>query len=352
MAKPLAPQRISVDPLYTCAWAPNRTIVVGGAEGPLSIHQIVVEGADKEAAEKLKQLRRVSGPLSGILALSLDNSGEFVAYSGLNGEEITVARIADGVKVASVSLPPLSAWRVAWSPSARVVATGTHTGAVTFYAFQDTEDGHALTELACVRTGSHGHTLALAYSPDGLRLATAHADGRLSIIDATSHTLLASLHAHQMAVRALAFSNDGKMLVTGSDDGRIGIYDTSGVAGDADMSGSGSAASAASSAGAAAAHGHKLHAVATLAGHLGYVTTLTIPLDGRRLFVSGSADKTLKVWSLSSSGSGAGGGGWTCVHTYEAGDRVLCAAFAPDGKALACVTEGGYVNVYNTSSLS
>ena len=61
----------------------------------------------------------------------------------------------------------------------------------------------------------------------------------------------------------------------------------------------------------------------TLEGHAGVVESVSVMPDGRRA-VSGSGDKTLRVWDLE---TGA------CLRPLEGhGDRVLCVSVTPDGR--------------------
>jgi WD40 repeat protein len=61
-----------------------------------------------------------------------------------------------------------------------------------------------------------GEVRALAYSPDGMRLATAGTDRRIRIWDAATGQPMHTLEGHQGAVMSLAYSPDGRYLASGS----------------------------------------------------------------------------------------------------------------------------------------
>ncbi len=63
-----------------------------------------------------------------------------------------------------------------------------------------------------------GLVFAVAFAPDGTRVATACGDGSARVFDAATGTALGRLD-HDKRVVAVAFSPDGKCVATGSDDG-------------------------------------------------------------------------------------------------------------------------------------
>jgi tRNA A-37 threonylcarbamoyl transferase component Bud32 len=74
----------------------------------------------------------------------------------------------------------------------------------------------------------YGHAArltAVAYSPDGTRLATASADGTARLWDARTGQELLALKGHTKAVWSVAFSPDGMRLATASADTTVRLWD-------------------------------------------------------------------------------------------------------------------------------
>jgi WD40 repeat protein/serine/threonine protein kinase len=72
-----------------------------------------------------------------------------------------------------------------------------------------------------------GHTngaRAVAFSPDGAILATAGADSRIVLWNATTGLERSAFFAHKGVVNALAFSPDGNLLASGGDDRMVRIW--------------------------------------------------------------------------------------------------------------------------------
>ncbi len=77
------------------------------------------------------------------------------------------------------------------------------------------------------RFKGHGNVVyALAFSPDGERLATAGADRQVLIWDVASGEMIKNCIGHEGVIRSLAFSPDGERLASGSDDHSIRLWNT------------------------------------------------------------------------------------------------------------------------------
>jgi WD repeat-containing protein 61 len=307
MAKPFTGMvRASPDALLTVAWPTASSLIIGGVHGALEAWQL----AEEKGGESLKVVRSLSGAhLLGVQQVSA--AGDHVATIGINGE-VAVRTLSGGLAATArlAADTPLAAFRVSINAVAPTqLATGSLRGAVQLLRVSD--DGAALSRVASVPSRGGAFALCVAFSPDGARVAAGHADGTLSLVDAATGTLAATVDAHQLAVRSVAWSPDGSVLYTASDDGRVGVFDVS----------------------AAAAH------VCSLAGHMGFVSALAPSPDRPGVLVSCGADKTVKLWDA---------GKRECVRTFE-GSNNACVSdvvFAPDGKRVATVSDTGGLQLH------
>ena len=142
---------------------------------------------------------------------------------------------------------------------------------------------------------------ALVFSPGGRLLATASDDSSVRLWNPATGEQQATLSGHTRAVRALAFSPDGRLLATASDDKTVRLWDP--------------------------ATGQQRR---TINGHASAVRAVTFSPDGRRL-ATASDDSTVRLWDP------ATGQQWGAVNDHVG---AVCAVdFSPDGRLLATAGE-------------
>src|SRR5262245_26720734 len=163
-------------------------------------------------------------------------------------------------------------------------------------------------------TGHSKYVTSLAYSPDGLRIATGSADGTVKLWEATTGALIRTHEGHTGLVYALAFSPDGTRLASASHngDGKIRITDV--------------------------ATGREMDPLND-GGHT--IWGLAFSPDGVHL--ASASDKTVKIWDTTAGKQ---------KDTLEGqAARVNSVAYSRDGKRLAAGVDGTTVKVWDATTL-
>ena len=191
-----------------------------------------------------------------------------------------------------------------FSPDGRLLAYTTEGPAIRVWDLVAGAEVHVL----------RGHTsniTALAFSPDGKRLASGswYAENSARLWDVATGEEIAVLRGHRNAVTSVAFCPDGTRLATASLDQTARLWD--GVTG---------------------------REIATLQGHRGQVVHVVFRPNGRHI-VTSSADGTLRLWDA------AAGEPMAVLHGHAGG--VWESVFSPDGALLASASADGTVRLWD-----
>jgi WD40 repeat protein/serine/threonine protein kinase len=211
---------------------------------------------------------------------------------------------------------------------------------------------HAAGKLV-ERTLPHGGgVFAVAFSPDGRRLATASADRAARLWDLAKGTLLSAPIRHDETIQAIAFSPDGQRLATASDGGFLRQWDavTGAPIGDpirhdasiiaVSYSPDGSRVATASRSRIAClwecATGQ---AIGEPARHDARVVAIAFDPSGKQLAAADDDGSVLLRETAT---------GTMLAQTLRHEAPVTCMAFSPDGRRLICGCQSGRTKIWDT----
>jgi WD40 repeat protein len=166
------------------------------------------------------EVRRWGVPGATALAFTPDGAG---MAATVGDETIPIWDVRDGREVrrliAPTSCVSSAGSTVAFSPDGTLLAKGAETGGDDVYLW------HVPTGRFSRLRGHTGEVVAVAFHPDGSRLASAGLDGHLVLWDPNTGGRLALVADHACEVLAVAFSRDGRWLATGDSSGTVALRD-------------------------------------------------------------------------------------------------------------------------------
>ena len=216
-------------------------------------------------------------------------------------------------------------------------------------------------ELALLPTERQAHSAA--FSRDGTMLASGLDDGTITLWDASTLAYVATLSGSRYGgVTSVSFSHDGAMLASGTYSGTVSLWDLATRANIAtynDVYEGGSRGWTRRSTSVSFSHNGIMLAfgsrdgtaqiwdvatgtqIATLSGHRLRVASVSFSPDGT-LLASGSNDGTVKLWDVAT---------WTNIATLEGHTSGITAvSFSPDGTTLASGSSDYTVKLWDVAT--
>jgi len=222
-------------------------------------------------------------------------------------------RVVDGAR----SLPAAPVWRspspklangtraVAWSPDGWRLATGLSDGTIRLF---DPVSGAEVQRLE----GHGGTVLSVAWDTAGGRLASGGDDGSVRVWDVAAGAEVQRLEGHGYYVLSVAWDPAGGHLASGGDDGSVRVWDLATGA-----------------------------EVQRLEGHGGWVESVAWDPAGGRL-ASGGHDGSVRLWDLAT--------GVEVLRLEGHGGWVESVAWDPAGGRLASGGQDGNVRVWDLAT--
>ncbi len=259
-----------------------------------------------------RKLREYLDATARPLIVGYSRDGRFLATGDDQGR-VVVRGAGDGALVRSFRAHPGYVWALAFSPDGRRLATGS----------RDNDEGIKIwdTTTWTVLHTYRGHVNrdgvatcgALEFSPDGTLVASAGLwDWAVSLWDAETGRQIHRLEGFSRATSCVAFSPDGRVQATGSIDGTVAVMDvrTGGL-------------------------------VATLRPHNSRVLGVAFRPDGKQLAVA-VGDGSVTFWDAAR---------WVKTLTVRPHDSETSAvAYSPDGTMLASASYDQTVKLLDANS--
>jgi eukaryotic-like serine/threonine-protein kinase len=247
---------------------------------------------------------------------------------------------------------------VAWSPDGKRIASGSRDSTVQVWI--------AATGVNVLTYYGHANTVvSVGWSPDGTRIASSGFDNTVQVWDANNGGNVLTYRGHSSSISAVTWSPDGTRIASGSQDKTVRVWDTtSGTTlriyrGHANIvntvAWSPDGKYIASAGGNLQGYGTIDNTVQvwdatsgenvyTYNGHFGYVTTVAWSPNGTRIASGSYPDKTVQVWDATTGEH---------VLIYRNNHHgTYSVAWSPDGKYIASagITTDNTIQVWNAAT--
>jgi WD40 repeat protein len=202
--------------VHAIAWSPDSArIVSGGSDGLVTVWESERQAPLQELGGHKKLIWSVSWSPDGRWLASCSDDGTIRIWDAAAG---VIERVLTGAALTDAQL-----FTVAWSPDSERLAVASHRQGVLVYELS------AQTFRRVGRSDVPPRTRCVEWSPDGGRLVASNDEGEILVWDAGDYYMRARLEGHRGAVVAMAWSADGTRLASaswGDRDHHLLIWDT------------------------------------------------------------------------------------------------------------------------------
>lgn len=245
-----------------------------------------------------------------VTALAFSPDGQRVEASGYH--EITTWKAADGALDGRLQGLPERVHDIAFSADGQWLAAacgdpGVY-GLVKLWSIAPSEAPKPALDLS----ESSDAVFAVAFSPDGSKLATAGADRVVRVFETATGKVLVQIEDHADWIYDLAFSPDGKNLATASRDKTAKVFDI-----------------------------EKKESLVTFTPHAAPVHAVAFAPDGKSVY-SGGADNLIRVWTIEDEAK-------QTRQIGGFGGPVFALTLSPDGQTLAATGADKLVRLFKTA---
>ncbi len=249
------------DRVQALAWSPDgKRVATGGSDRTVQIW-------DAATGSQLFVFRGHNAPIA---ALAWSPDGTRIA-SGGDDKVVQVWDVSSSIVFYTHRGHTGKIQTITWSPDGRHIASGSDDKTVQVWSPVKAKSNFFSLLLSSGRgeLTYRGHTAkvyAVAWSPNGSRLASVAADKSLQVWDALTSKKFFIYRNPNASLNSVSWSPDSRYIAAGGNDKLVQIWD-----------------------------GITRQGVSSYRGHTGYVTSIAWGLDGKQL-ASASVDRTIQVW--------------------------------------------------------